>query len=99
MSKLYGMLLTCDRCKKQIFLEYTGQTELSGGFERYDKYADIPKKGWSTEILAGKTYNFCPQCSEDFQLASANYMQTISPSRIKAPVETIPNTNKEKADE
>jgi len=63
MSQFNGKMVTCDRCKKQIFLKTTGEGETDGGFTRWNKFEE-PPAGWS---LSRTTRDLCPDCYEKYK--------------------------------
>jgi len=63
MSKVNGQLVTCDRCKKQIFLKAIGEGEMDGGFTRWTKFEDFPK-GWYSHYDVG---DLCPECADKYK--------------------------------
>ena len=71
MSRVNGQLLTCDRCKKQIFRKVTGEGERDGGFTRWNKFEDIPE-GWTSPHTLG---DLCPDCSIKWECLNNDFMR------------------------
>lgn len=62
-----GILLTCDRCGKNIFLKHLCTESSDGGYTNQDKYEDRPE-GWCTVdksmSSAIKSNHLCPDCGK-----------------------------------
>lgn len=65
------MLLTCDRCQKQVSLKSLGKESFDGGFTNEERFEDKPE-GWkavndfSFSVGIGNVKHLCPDCSEKF---------------------------------
>lgn len=70
MSRVNGQLVTCDRCKKQIFRKMIGEGETDGGYTRWKKFEDFPE-GWSCPSTLG---DLCPDCSTKFENLKRDFM-------------------------
>lgn len=57
-----GLLLTCDRCGKQIMLTEKLQHNTDGGFTKNFSYSDEPED-WAKH--EGK--DICDECNEDYE--------------------------------
>jgi len=75
MSRKVGMLLGCDRCHKEVFLECTGEGERDGGFTRWNIFED-PPIGWksNTPFEVG---TLCPECSAKYDAVITNFMKVV----------------------
>ena len=62
MSREKGQKVTCDRCKKEIFLKTIGDGETDGGYTRWNKFEDFPE-GWYSHYEMG---DLCPDCSKEW---------------------------------
>lgn len=73
MSRRVGMLLGCDRCGKEVFLECTGEGERDGGFARWNLFEDTPA-GWQSKTPAG---TLCPECNRLWESTFDNFMKVV----------------------
>ena len=71
MSRVNGQLVTCDRCKKQIFRKTTREGETDGGFTRWNKFEDFPE-GWSFPYKLG---DLCPDCTKKWNDLESDFMK------------------------
>lgn len=62
MQKL-GMLIICDRCGAEKFLEKTGQVEQDGGFTRHDTFEDDIGWAYVTDVVHAR---LCPSCASSY---------------------------------
>lgn len=62
MSDERGLLKTCDRCGRQVFLKYIGENVTDGGYTRWDKFEDAPT-GWNIVKGVGCV---CPECWKEY---------------------------------
>lgn len=63
-----GKILTCDKCGKEVFLDYVGEGEADGGFTRWLKFSQKPD-GWqnvSTPIEIKGYPLLCDECYKKF---------------------------------
>lgn len=73
MAKVYGQIVTCDRCGAEIFRKCIGEGELDGGRTRWNKFEEMPN-GWDLVAIPkslgrvgnGNEHNgylyVCPDC-------------------------------------
>lgn len=61
MSKIKGMEITCERCKKKVFVKRLDDTVMDGGYTRAERYEDTPD-GWGTFYYKNKSMDMCPDC-------------------------------------
>jgi hypothetical protein len=71
MSERVGKLVRCDRCGKEMFLQYKGTDKLDGGFTRADNFETLPNF-WAENIkcfpaVNGYTLNAGCLCDECYQ--------------------------------
>lgn len=69
MAEEKGMLKTCDRCGKTIFLKCTGEGEMDGGFTRWNEFEPAPQ-GWDYVRDVG---TLCPDCMCDYNFMIDNF--------------------------
>lgn len=68
MSKQRGMLLTCHRCGKTVFLAYKGRGYFAGDFTQTDEFEEKPE-GWSCKFPdedGNGNVDLCKECTEEF---------------------------------
>lgn len=62
-----GILLTCDRCGKNVFLKHLNTETSDGGYTKQDRYEERPD-GWcavdKTLSRAIKSNHLCSDCSK-----------------------------------
>ena len=58
-----GMMETCDRCERTIFLKYIGRVETDGGYTSWDKFENLPID-WLKQNGVGI---LCPDCTKEFK--------------------------------
>ena len=63
MARKNGQILTCDRCSESIFLKCTGEGEMDGGYNRWNKF-EAPPEGWDRIINVG---DVCPKCNAEYK--------------------------------
>lgn len=65
---VYGKMITCERCKKSVFVKQEGENVLDGGYTRLPKYEQIP--GWISEYVGERNIksDLCPDCGELFHI-------------------------------
>lgn len=75
MSSKVGMLLKCDRCGAEVFLECIGEGERDGGYTRWNKFEDRPE-GWtnSTPTSVG---TLCPKCNKLWEHTIKTFMEDL----------------------
>lgn len=78
MSKQRGLLLTCDRCRKTVFLKEleVKEKDADGGYTRWNEYKhEEPPEGWSRKYLGeySDVYNLCPECSKKLEIMKAEF--------------------------
>lgn len=74
MSEKIGKIVTCDRCGREIFLNYTGTSHLDGGFTKIEHFEKMPD-GWRVRESYGKDYiMLCPDCNNEIELLHKKFM-------------------------
>jgi len=56
-----GLIVTCNRCGKQIILRYIGEYSLDGGLTKKPHFSLKPDS-WSVE----KCHDLCDECTKDY---------------------------------
>jgi hypothetical protein len=81
MAEVNGKLVTCDRCRKQIFLKTIGDEEMDGGYTRWNKFEDFPE-GWnmvgipaSVTMKKSRYVRVCPGCNETWNNIAEKFIQ------------------------
>lgn len=74
MGTQIGKLVICDRCGKQIFLKNIGTKYLSGGFEEYPQYEEMPND-W--EYCSEIGY-LCGECNKLYKQTIDSFMKGAS---------------------
>lgn len=73
MSRVNGQLVTCNRCGKTTFRQYTGEGVTDGGYTRWDKFEDFPE-GWSNPSYIG---DLCPECTKEWERITDNFKRRL----------------------
>lgn len=68
MSRVKGMIVSCDRCETEVFLERRDDGAADGGFSKQEVYAPLPLL-WSNKN--GK--DLCPDCSAEYNRMMAHF--------------------------
>ena len=69
MSGELGQMITCTKCKTNLFLKYLGKQDMYGGWESYNKFEAVPK-----DWLYGNEFGYlCPKCSREFKLLVSEF--------------------------
>lgn len=76
-----GKIITCDRCGKKIFLRFTGETVLDGGFTKIDNFEQLPPD-WLYMTEYG---TLCDGCAYDFRNNIYNFLGDKVAPRWKHP--------------
>jgi len=58
--EMTGKLVVCDICANSVFLKFTGEKDLDGGFTRFNTFESSPD-GWDRYKDIGQV---CPTCHE-----------------------------------
>ena len=74
MAEWKGMIVSCDRCGKEIRLKYLGVGETDGGFTRWQNFEDMPE-GWAYHSEVGR---LCPNCEEAYKNMVSMFMVDIT---------------------
>ena len=61
-----GMLIKCDNCCGQIFLERKEDTILDGGYTSVENYENLPPD-WKRVYAFYRYIDLCPKCSENLE--------------------------------
>lgn len=72
MGEKLGKLIICDRCGEMKFLQYTGKTELDGGFTRVNHFEGMPD-GWNWHNH--QIGLLCPNCNAEYTEFLERFMQ------------------------
>lgn len=64
-----GMLETCSRCEKTIFLKYIFRGEANIGYGNWDQYEKLPDD-WLSQAGVG---TLCPTCAKEFRRVMTNF--------------------------
>lgn len=67
-----GKLLTCNRCRKSVFLEFEGMEPQEWSQPR-EKYAAAPD-GWAAATSLGASIDLCPDCTEKWTTLQKRFM-------------------------
>ena len=63
MSEWKGMIVSCDRCGKEIRLKFLEEGETDGGFTRFNVFEKIPND-WGYHTNVGR---LCPNCEAAYK--------------------------------
>lgn len=75
MSEKVGKLLICDRCGKQVFLNYIRTEAFDGGYSKVDYFEKNPE-GWKQDWGVGM---LCPECRSEYESLIEKFMQERKP--------------------
>lgn len=73
MSDKKGLLKTCDRCGKTVFLKVLEDGVTDGGYTRWNRFED-PPEGWDYKRETG---NLCPECKQEYDKLLLSFMNTV----------------------
>lgn len=69
-----GMLVTCKRCGKTVFLKLIGKTDFDGGYSSADKFEATPP-GWELRHVPQVLTQLCPTCDAEFTKICNTFME------------------------
>lgn len=75
MSERIGKIITCDRCGKQVFLNYIRTEAFGGGYSKIDYFEKRPE-GWE---LGWRVGMLCPECFAEYEKLVETFMQECKP--------------------
>lgn len=73
MSKAKGLMRTCDRCGKWVFLKRTGEGVVDGGYTRWDEFEPAPD-GWENIKGVG---DVCDECKMEYEDMLERYKKRL----------------------
>lgn len=74
MGKVEGVLLTCDRCGKSVFLKKLGERERDGGFTRWQEHESVPD-GWKYSCDLGSW--LCSKCNTEYEKIKEEFKSKV----------------------